>query len=303
MRILLSGYYGQGNFGDDLLLKTIVKNLPDHSIGNLSYDVLAWQKVPKLERLRLFIAQSKVVMAQHDWLVFGGGTTFHENMPLQYFICRLAKKQGLRIAAIGVGTRASGINKFLLRRIVAMSACFLVRDHYSLMQCGSKAKLTADLVFANKFEFKRDVHPARTIGISLVKGARDYGKIWGDFHSPDDLRVVYLNCQHEEGRKLSANAPTEGFEDLDVILGMRLHTLILAAMMGIPFVGINHDPKIAELCKTFEMPCLPVSADNWAIVQAVNAAKLSPNHADILSDQVSLARWNFRILRQFLGYD
>ncbi len=70
---------------------------------------------------------------------------------LQWMICVLARLQGVRIVALGVGVAElqSGAGRWLLRRIVGMSELFLVRDEAALNQCaGTKARLTSDLVFA-----------------------------------------------------------------------------------------------------------------------------------------------------------
>ena len=42
---------------------------------------------------------------------------------------------------------------------------------------------------------------------------------------------------------------------------MRFHGLVLAAMLGRPFVGIVHDNKISEICRRFGMPYHDVSLD------------------------------------------
>lgn len=47
----------------------------------------------------------------------------------------------------------------------------------------------------------------------------------------------------------------------DVILGMRFHGLVLAAMARVPFVGVSRDHKVLDLCETFSLP-------SWDITQA-----------------------------------
>ena len=64
-------------------------------------------------------------------------------------------------------------------------------------------------------------------------------------------------AQPIETRTLAADAPTiaQQLGDLTVICGMRFHALVLAAMLGRPFIGLAHDNKISEICRTFTMPC------------------------------------------------
>lgn len=40
----------------------------------------------------------------------------------------------------------------------------------------------------------------------------------------------------------------------DVILGMRFHGLVLAAMASVPFVGVSRDHKVLDLCEKFGFP-------------------------------------------------
>jgi polysaccharide pyruvyl transferase WcaK-like protein len=175
--VLLSGYYGCGNLGDDLLLtvaveelRTILPNarflLRDHGAGlpELGADVIPTgidailddQTHSPLYRLTSFTWHIAGLLRQCRWLIFGGGTVFHDNgglasLVLQWLISHLARALGVRIAALGVGVAdlRTKTGRWLLRGIVARCELFLVRDDAALRQCaGTKARLTDDLVFA-----------------------------------------------------------------------------------------------------------------------------------------------------------
>ncbi len=45
--------------------------------------------------------------------------------------------------------------------------------------------------------------------------------------------------------------------NFDLLIGMRLHSLIFAANRGIPFAGISYDPKIDAFLKSFDLQPLP----------------------------------------------
>ena len=175
--VLLSGYYGCGNLGDDLLLtvaveelRTILPNarilLRDHGAGlpKLRADVIPTgidailddQTHSRLYRLTSFTWNIAGLLRQCRWLIFGGGTVFHDNgglasLALQWLICHLALALGVRVAALGVGVAdlRTKTGRWLLRGIVSRCELFLVRDDATLRQCaGTKARLTDDLVFA-----------------------------------------------------------------------------------------------------------------------------------------------------------
>src|SRR5690606_10844621 len=40
----------------------------------------------------------------------------------------------------------------------------------------------------------------------------------------------------------------------DLVVGMRLHSLILAQVCGVPAVGLSYDPKVAAHCSTASEP-------------------------------------------------
>ena len=110
----------------------------------------------RLSRLIGFTRRMAGLLRQCGWLIFGGGTVFHDNsglasLALQWLICHLARALGVRIAALGVGVGdlRTATGRWLLRGIVSRCELFLVRDDAALRQCaGTKARLTGDLVFA-----------------------------------------------------------------------------------------------------------------------------------------------------------
>jgi polysaccharide pyruvyl transferase CsaB len=48
---------------------------------------------------------------------------------------------------------------------------------------------------------------------------------------------------------------------LDLLIGMRLHSLIFAATRGVPFAGISYDPKVDAFLKSFGLEALPQEAE------------------------------------------
>ncbi len=53
---------------------------------------------------------------------------------------------------------------------------------------------------------------------------------------------------------------------LDLVIGMRLHSLIMAGVMGVPSVGLGYDPKVGRILSQLELEVLPL--------QDINADKL-----------------------------
>jgi len=178
----LSGYYGQGNLGDDLLLRATIEGIcricpAKHFIVRNEGDVAGLNGLPvsveltgidkvaadqTKSKFRRFIATLlayRQYLMRCDWFVFGGGTVFHERssvipLAMTLAICVLARLMGVRIAALGAGvaTLQSRTGAFLLRHIIELSDVFAVRDDAAFAECvksgaAHKVVLTADLVF------------------------------------------------------------------------------------------------------------------------------------------------------------
>jgi polysaccharide pyruvyl transferase WcaK-like protein len=55
-------------------------------------------------------------------------------------------------------------------------------------------------------------------------------------------------------------AVTARMAGVRVHVGQRYHGHVLAAVAGVPFVGLAHDRKITEVCRSFGMPCIMVES-------------------------------------------
>jgi polysaccharide pyruvyl transferase WcaK-like protein len=358
--VLLSGYYGCGNLGDDLLLTVSVEELRpilsdarfllrDHGVNLPQFGpdvvptgvdaVLDDRSRSRAYRLALFIRRMSALLRQCRWLIYGGGTVFHRSgglasLTLQWLICRLARSLGVRVAALGVGINdlSAGMGRWLLRDLIGCCDLFLVRDEAALRQCaGTKARLTGDLVFALRSlrQAKPRAPAGPSIGVGLtVSPAADRATVsalaaavrrWRELGH----RVVFLVFQRNaamaddttvfaainrelsdttvpvEIRNLAADAPSivDAFSDIDVVCGMRFHSLVLAAMLERPFVGIAHDHKISEICRQFGMPCrdaATLDGDDLARL-GEDACRMVPD-TSILGRSRELAEKNFTAL-------
>ncbi len=354
--ILLSGYYGCGNLGDDLLLTVTVEQLRmilpgarfllrDHGgeLPNLGSDVIPSgidavlndQTRSRPSRLNDFAWRLSGLLWQCRWLVFGGGTVFHDSgglasLVLQWLICQLARMSGVRIAALGVGVGdlRSATGRWLLRGIISRCELLLVRDEAAMRQCaGTKARLTDDLVFAwrslppDNGRRRPSAHPL-CIGLTVspvadegtIAALSDAVRLW----QKHDHRVVFLVFQHSaaladdtvfaainrkvaaptaiEIRRLSTDAPSivNAFADIDIVCGMRFHSLVLAAMLGRPFVGIAHDNKISEICRRFGMPCHETaSLDGTGLATSAEGIREKAPDKQLLDESRRRAKENF----------
>ena len=373
--ILLSGYFGCGNLGDDLLLSTALEHLRTISPGalflirdcgdvahlrdlgpNVAFTgletILANPKQSRARRLTSFLVRLAGLLRRSRWLVFAGGSVFHEHggldsLLIQWAMCRLARLLRVRIAALGVGVSDmhSSTGRFLLRDIVAMSELFLVRDEAALRQCAdTQARLTDDLVFAWRSLARPPSTSPRspgragggaTIALAVcapafegraeeraVAAFSEAVRLWHShghrvvFFSflkagvtPGDQTMLARIAQHVsatlsvETRALLAEPSViaAAYRDIDLLCGMRFHGFVLAALLGIPFVGLAHENKISEICRRFGMRCLDASAfDGAALASAAEAALNRRPDPQLVERSIVEAHRNFRAFADLL---
>ncbi len=109
---------------------------------------------------------------------------------------------------------------------------------------------------------------------------------------------VLLRARTSEVRmvRVSSNVGelTDQFADIDIVVGMRFHGHVIAAMLEIPFVGFGRDHKVSDLCTLFSMPFIPMNdltIDN--LIEAVENAKNRIPDQIKVREQIKSAEMNF----------
>ena len=369
-RYFLYGYYGQNNLGDDLLLRAtiegirrldpsatfLVRNLGPIGAGDWLANaeatdidgIAADQSASKPRRLVSTLLAYWNYFGRCSWLVFGGGTVFHERASafpiiMLALICLLARLRGLRLAALGVGVAElrSPMGRLALHTIVIMSEVFAVRDEAAREQCRQAGAargvtLTGDLAFGlpqfTKFALPKSARQPPTVAVSVnpaaLQGAAGErgSQVVREFMAAllrSGYRVVLLSFQESDTisdsatlagiaselpaapnrmvieRKLTADAQqiVQTFSEIDVHCGMRFHGHVLAAMFGLPFVGISHDNKIVQICRSFAMPSYDLDrVSPIQLVDAVDMVRTMCTARRTVEDCISHADANFSAL-------
>lgn len=164
-KIIISGYYGFDNSGDDAILKAIVKD-----IGGLdkNIDITVLSKDPeKTKRMypvkavdRFKMSDVISEMRKTDLFISGGGSLLQDvtsTRSLWYYLGTMYMAKLLRrpvmIYANGIGPIEKGINRFLTRRILNRVDLITLRDEESKQYVkdlgvnNSNIEVTADPVF------------------------------------------------------------------------------------------------------------------------------------------------------------
>ncbi len=175
--VLIWGYYGANNFGDDLLFESVFnllkKNCKNTSVYYTVKDINNAYKVDAIpvvffgknnsNKVFNFLINLKILfstIAKMDIIIIGGGTQYFEiesrkpiSILLKYLSCCVVKFKGGKFinAGIGIGRVNSIIGKFCLKRIFQKANYSFVRDHQS------KETLLRLGVLSNKIALGKDL--------------------------------------------------------------------------------------------------------------------------------------------------
>ncbi|WP_139491573.1 polysaccharide pyruvyl transferase CsaB [Brevibacillus dissolubilis] len=308
-RILISGYYGFNNAGDDVVLYGIITSLRREQphielsvLSNTPEKTTSLFGIPAFDRWKLptIVRQLK----QSDLLVMGGGTLMQDvtspRSVLYYLgIVTIAKLLGLPVVfyAQGFGPILKPISRFLIKNVVNQVDIITVRDYESgedFKACGVRAPLhvTADpaltilpqdisdergrelvsqlfsdlsrpLVIFSVRSWKSEERFKQVIAEAAdFYQEQGWNVLFLPMHVPSDIAPSkeILSLMKQDGAQI-LEEPVSFHEIMSLlkqsqyVVGMRLHSLILACMLGIPFTGISYDPKIDRFVERAGMPC------------------------------------------------
>lgn len=303
-KIVISGYYGFANAGDEAMLTAIVKALrsTEKSVeltvisGNPELTA-AQHKVNSVHRFNFLEIFS--ILRSCDLLLSGGGSLLQDvtsKRSLLYYLSVLALglllKRKVMLFGQGIGPIHGRFMRRLTKLICSHVNLITVRDQdslYELRRLGipaERVQLTADSVLTLPQEGKEKGQKLLAtfkipddkmlIAMSVRKWQEDDRYLLELAKAADILaeeynaHIVLLplqypadveaceRLQHFMGQKtastvLETACDTEQFLSLmgnfDLLIGMRLHALIFAAVMELPFVAVSYDPKIDGFVK------------------------------------------------------
>lgn len=328
-KILLSGYYGFSNAGDEAMLTAIVgalaKEVTKENItvitGNPNITTIR-HNVNSIHRFNLF----KIIkaMSSSNLLVSGGGSLLQDvtsKKSLYYYltILFLAKLMGKKVMlyAQGIGPINSSFGRKLTGVICKKIDLITVRDDGSyeeLQRLGIKKEkiiVTADAVFAlekapnsighnilKKYRIRKD---KKIIGISVrnwknseifiqefalaaekLKNEHNAQIVFIPMQFPEDIKISEKVIELMQDKKdifvLKSDFTTKEYlaiiSQMNLVIGMRLHALVFAALTGVKFFGVSYDPKIDRFLDSFN----GVSIAKIQDIKAEDIVKVVSNH-------------------------
>jgi polysaccharide pyruvyl transferase CsaB len=313
IRLLLAGYFGFDNAGDEAIFESVVENFrrldPDVQLtalvsGDQTAKRLGVETVPRTSLGAVWNA-----MRSHDLFVLGGGGLFQDTTgpnSVFYYGGLLTMAALARCPSVffcqGYGPVRRPLLKFITRQVLRLPSLITVRDEESKAELASlgisedKVHLAADpalllsplaseeirglLKEENLIgELGRSELPNGQLSSSgplVVVTVRPWpglpleelGAALRTFREEVGARYLLLPFQPERDlepsrrlvellngearlieRELTPAALTGILACSDMVIGMRLHSLILATVGNPPLYGLSYDPKVERFCR------------------------------------------------------
>ncbi len=134
--------------------------------------------------------------------------------------------------------------------------------------------------------------------VSMQKGAgeKDYEylkEIMDELKKTMPKNMADIQMVHLENKKDAV----EIFGKAKFVIGMRYHALVLASIFSVPFIGINHESKIGEICREFDMPSVDISSFiEHGIPEPLSLLNDKKIDGKLLDEDAELAENNFKFL-------
>lgn len=320
MKILLDGYI-DSNLGDDLMLMLAARELKEHELYTVS-DKLNIENVKFTDKKSGFDCYLKVI---------GSGFFLHNNRGIPYRIreIRAEKRYAKNRAVIGcsIDVPLNKITEMLINRQLSHYGLVTVRDNFSYSFARKNAPKTRcerypDMVFSLPDDMIPDVKSEGLLGISvhnsvspneLAKTADSYiektGKdvmllCFNTGRENDEAAAQAVFDMSENKSKISIVRYTTVSDMLSnmkrcgCILGVRLHSVVLAARMGIPFVPVAYSAKTSGVLSEigYSEKTLDIDFKSGEAMERILAAK----PYIISDDKVQSARQHALRFREYL---
>lgn len=243
----------------------------------------------------------------------------------------------------GIGPVHKPVNRRIMKWVLSRVDAITVREvnsKYDLIEMGipeEKIYVTADPVvdmekietqtgrkiLEHAFGGRMDTHPI--VGLSmrtkdfvteenrqklkkLIQSlSQSYNVVMIPFHLKEDLEICMWAKSDEVAvieKEYAADEIMSVVENLDALIGVRLHSLIFAAVAEVPLLGISYDPKIDYFLKTLGLEAIG-RIDTFRVQDVMSAlSDLMQNREmaiENLRDHVSKLQKKFDKNEEILG--
>ncbi|WDQ33191.1 polysaccharide pyruvyl transferase CsaB [Paenibacillus marchantiae] len=345
-KLVISGYYGFRNSGDEAVLKSILTALEEESHrSNVTIEPIVLSGDPESTTLmygvrsvhRMKLKEVREAIKESDGLISGGGSLLQDatglkSIPYYLGVIKLAQwlKKPTFIYAQGIGPVNRKMFNPMIRSVFKACNYVSVRDEQSaeylrglglqwnqihvvpdpvmglpLPEANAEEvssvavnaqgasvhnKLPVIGVSVRFWESDRKELTAIAAGLKKLCSKKAVHLRFMPFHLPIDEQAsrFVMEMLGDLGNNGSEVSITKDLTDpqlmlqevsnCDVVIGMRLHSLIYAASQYVPPVGISYDPKIDQFM-------LRLDSETVGSTDALDGDKLAKTVANLLDQR------------------
>lgn len=311
-KVILAGYYGFGNLGDEAILEMAINQILDIT-DKKNITVLSGNRevtknkynVNTIDRYNVLSIMGKLLKS--DALVFGGGSllqdiTSKRSIYYYLFLIRLAKLMNNKVIMLsqGIGPIINETSRKAVQSTLKYIDYITVRDKHSKEYLESigmneeKIFLSTDPVInlraGKNYNSKSSSKKKVCFSLRNWKNADVSGKIselakmlieknieccFIPFYYKEDLELI--NDVEKELKdtatyykeKLTTDEAFDIIRSMDVLVGVRLHSLIFAAAANVPFAAVSYDHKVDHFASSVNMN-VSCSIDNIDVISLYN---------------------------------
>ena len=292
--IVISGYYGFDNFGDETVLKILTEHLKDENVTVISSNPAKTVLKYKVNSIKTFDFIKIIDFIKHsDVFISGGGSllqdvTSFRSLLYYIFMIKIALffKKKVVIFAQGIGPLNNPVSRFLVKTTLKKCEIVTVRDEKSLFLLRgwgiSKADLVCDPLFdlpCSHIESDRNkvgvqLREFKTLSDEfladlakhIIKAFPNKSIELFSFQDELDLSVCEkfekilkqykpdINCRIY--KSMEYQDYVLHFGKLEYMIAMRFHACILALKCGIKTMAVSYDEKVEKLADEAGIPCM-----------------------------------------------
>lgn len=295
-KVLLAGYYGQDNVGDEAIAEALTKELKrrGYEVSMLSGDKVTSAQIYGVDTYnRQNLSEIKTAISKCDFMILGGGSLIQDvtsSYSLMYYtglinLCRMMRKS-VFVAYQGIGPILKKKDEFITRVTLNSQKNLWIRDEISINTLREIGVVKPNIVLSSDAVFMLKPPSKEQVSVLLAKAGikKEYGKPligisprrWGSedkagvfariadetinkygakvvffaFHKDQDVKYIneitsrMTNRAHIVSDRFLPSEVMGMMGAMDLNLGVRLHSLIFSAKMGVPLLGISYDPKV-----------------------------------------------------------
>lgn len=332
-KVCISGYYGFDNFGDELILSILVKNLkqmPNVS-GITVFSSKPEKTAEKLEVNSVYSFNINSVLKEikkSDILISGGGSLLQDKTSiksLMYYLLLIFYAKILRkkviIFAQGIGPIKCKLMNFITMVLLKHCDLITVRDDNSLnllQKYNINAIKCSDPVWNIEIP---DVNKTERIGIQLRtfpdlsdKFLDNLANCINKYYSDKEICLISLQNKldidvlktfQEKLQKTNPNIKTKLIENtseadviksiaqLSTLIAMRYHACLIGIKSGVKVLPVNYDIKVENLAKSFDMECIPLTGYTEKIFE-----KFVNKNIEYDNEKINTLKYNFEIIKK-----